>query len=134
MHGAGTNRDFQLGYTADILYIIALYASKCCVVLLYKRIAPDRAHSLVSWIVLGACLLFGVISIFLAALHCNLSHPWRQYRQDCSTLGAEWSAVFAFDAVTELALFGMSLHLVWDLQTPLTRKGRVVFAFALRLP
>ncbi|KAK5114229.1 hypothetical protein LTR85_010294 [Meristemomyces frigidus] len=124
----------KLGYTADIFYILALYASKCCVVLLYKRISPDRNHSMVAWSVLSACVTLGVISVFLVALRCDLSHPWLQYHVQCSSLSAQWAAVAAFDILTEIAIFGMSLQLVWKLQTSLARKSRVVLAFGLRLP
>lgn len=87
-----------------------------------------------AWVALSTTVVLAVISIFLVALRCNLSHPWAQYNGQCSTISAQWAAVTAFDVFTELVLFGMSLHLVWNLQTPLARKGRVVLAFGLRLP
>ena len=69
----------------------------------------------------------------MIALRCDLSHPWLWYGRSCSGLLVRWRAFAAFDIVTEVVLFGMSLHLVWDLQTSITRKSKVVFAFGLRL-
>jgi len=124
----------KIGRAADIFYVVGLYASKCCVVLLYKRIAPDTSHSLVAWTVLGMCVVFGVISTILAALQCGVPSPSQTYHDACPGRGGEWAAVTALDVLSELALFAMSVHLVWNLQTNLSRKGRVVFAFGLRLP
>lgn len=113
---------------------MTLYASKCSVIFLFKRISADRLHSLAAWAVLSVCSVLGVVSIFLVALRCNLSQPWVQYGAQCSSLGAQWAAVTAFDIFTEVALFGMAIHLVWALQIDFRRKTKVVFAFGLRLP
>lgn len=45
-----------------------------------------------------------------------------------------WQVVLAFDIITELSLVANSIYLVQELQLPLTKKGVVVLAFALRLP
>ncbi|KAI7498363.1 hypothetical protein KC367_g5144 [Hortaea werneckii] len=124
----------KLLYTSDLFYVFTIYGAKSSVILLYRRIAPDRAHSLVAWAGLSVTLLFGIISIFLVALRCDLSQPWLQYDVQCTSLSAQWAAVTAFDVISEALLVGMSVHLVWKLQMPLARKGKVVLAFALRLP
>jgi len=102
-------------------------------VLFFKRISPSRANATMTKIVLSACLAFALASIMMISLRCNLAAPWLQYRQTCTGLNARWEAVAVLDIVSEVALFAMSLHLVWDLQTSITRKSKVVFAFALRL-
>lgn len=89
---------------------------------------------MVAWTVLTTCITLAVISVFLAALRCDLSRPWVQFEMQCSGLSAQWAAVAAFDILTEIAVFAMSIHLVWKLHTSLARKSRVVFAFGLRLP
>ncbi|GAB1732402.1 hypothetical protein NU195Hw_g741t1 [Hortaea werneckii] len=124
----------KLLYTSDLFYIFTIYGAKSSVILLYRRIAPDRAHSLVAWAGLSLTLLFGIMSIFLVALRCDLSQPWLQYDAQCTSLSAQWAAVTAFDVISEALLVGMSVHLVWKLQMPLARKGKVVLAFALRFP
>jgi hypothetical protein len=45
-----------------------------------------------------------------------------------------WQVISAFDIAFELAMFAMSIYLVWDLQASLDMKGTVVFAFSMRLP
>jgi len=124
----------QRKYTAEILFIMLLYLVKCSVVLLYNRIAPDRQHSLVGWAVLGISVVFGASSVLLVALRCDLSQPWIQYGKQCSSLYAQWIAIATLDVVSEVALFGLSINLVWGLQTSISRKSKVVLAFSLRLP
>jgi hypothetical protein len=123
----------QLGYASDILFLVALYLSKCCVVLFFKRISPARHIAIFAWTVLGICIAFAIASIFIVSLRCDLSRPWIVYGGTCSGLLERWYAAIALDMASEVALFAMSVYLVWDLQTSFDRKARVVFAFALRL-
>ncbi|PIB01041.1 hypothetical protein CB0940_02102 [Cercospora beticola] len=131
---AAIDRVQKLGLAAVILYVFTIYASKASVVLLFARISADRFHKAVARGLLASCLVFGIVSAFLVALKCDLSAPWRVYGQQCSSLFARATAVAVFDIVTELILFGISLLLVWNLQTSLKNKSRVVFAFGTRLP
>ncbi|KAK4495357.1 hypothetical protein PRZ48_013688 [Zasmidium cellare] len=124
----------KLGYVADILYIVAIYTGKISVVLLFKRIIAERMHQIVAWSVFGSCCLLGFISIFLTALRCDISQPWLQVEANCPSLVGQWSTVAAFDIVTELSLFFISILLVYGLHTKAKNKGRVVLAFGIRLP
>nr|POE89964.1 hypothetical protein CFP56_20433 [Quercus suber] len=125
----------KLGYTADILYTVALYLSKCCVVLLFKRISSSRLHTLTAWVVFAICSVLGCASVLLVALRCDLSQPWIRYNTNkCGRFSAQWITEVSFDILTEILLFGMALHLVWGLQVKVSRKFRIVWAFSLRLP
>ncbi|KAM3421996.1 hypothetical protein BST61_g2373 [Cercospora zeina] len=131
---AATDRVQKLGLAAVILYIFTIYASKASVVLLFARISADRFHRAVARGLLASCLVFGIVSAFLVALKCDLTAPWRVYGRQCSSLFAQATAVAVFDIVTELILFAISMLLVWNLQTSVKNKSRVVFAFGTRLP
>ncbi|KAK4981850.1 hypothetical protein LTR66_009663 [Elasticomyces elasticus] len=124
----------KLVYAADLFYLIVVYLSKISVVFLFMRLSQIESHTRVAWAVLASCAALCAISVFLAALHCDLQHPWIQYTVKCTSLAAQWTAVAVFDIVTELALFGMAVQLVAGLLTKWPRKGRVVVAFGLRLP
>ncbi|KAF2724726.1 hypothetical protein K431DRAFT_300604 [Polychaeton citri CBS 116435] len=124
----------KYAYVAQIFLLIVVYVAKCSIVMLFQRISPDRRHLMSVWAVLSVCITFFVISVFLVALRCDVSQPWIVYGQSCGTLIGQWKAVAAFDIISEVLLFFMSIQLVWDLQTPMVRKARVVFAFAMRLP
>lgn len=102
--------------------------------LLFKRISSGIMHKKISYVALAVVSTAGVITIFLCALRCDLSEPWIQFGASCNSLFAQWQAIAAFDIATEIALFGMAVHLVWGLQTAVSGKLRVIFAFGLRLP
>lgn len=114
--------------------MFALYASKISVVLLFKRISSGIVHKKIAWVALGVIGVTGFISIFLIALRCDLGEPWLLFGRKCESLLAQWKAIGALDIATEVGLFGMAVHLVWGLQTAVSGKLRVVFAFGLRLP
>lgn len=91
-------------------------------------------HKKIAWVALIVTITAGLISILLCALRCDLTQPWIQFGAQCSSLYAQWQAIAAFDIITEVGLFAMAVHLVWGLQTAVSGKFRVVFAFGLRLP
>lgn len=45
-----------------------------------------------------------------------------------------WQLISVFDIAFELCLVGMTIYLVWSLQTSLETKTTVVFSFGMRLP
>ena len=45
-----------------------------------------------------------------------------------------WQVVTAFNIISEAAIFGMSIFLVFGLRMPLSQKSVVVTAFGMRLP
>lgn len=103
--------------------------------LLFKRISSGIVHKKIAWVALGTILVMGFISVFLCALRCDLDEPWIQIGSTkCHSLFAQWRAIAALDIATEVGLFGMAVHLVWGLQTAVSGKLRVIFAFGLRLP
>ena len=96
-----------------------------------------------------------VASIFTVALQCNLVKPWIIVGEHCpgsvkySTIRKlfgdkladililqflRWQVISAFDIAIEMALFGLTVYLVWGLKTSIENKAVVVGAFAFRLP
>lgn len=123
-----------MSYAANIFYVLGIYASKCSVVLLFMRMVADRVHQTVGWSMLAGCCMLGLISVFLTALQCDLSHPWLIYQHACSSLTAQSTTIAVFDIISELAIFSLSIVLVWGLYTKASNKSRVIVAFGIRLP
>lgn len=128
----------QLNYAANVFFVLTLYASKVCLVLLFKRISSGHVHKKISLVALGITLTLGFASVLLSALRCDLSEPWIQFGAAgdarCGSLFAQWKAIVGLDIATEVGLFVMAVHLVWGLQAAVHTKLRVIFAFGLRLP
>jgi hypothetical protein len=101
---------------------------------LFKRISSGICHKRIAWIALGITMAMGLTSVFLCALRCNLSEPWIIFDTECNALFDQWGVIVGLDIATEIGLFSMVVYMVWGLQTAVSNKTRVIFAFGLRLP
>jgi len=52
--------------------------------LLFIRLTPRKDHKRVATGILGTVTVWLVVSIFLVALRCNLSHPWIFINPSCT--------------------------------------------------
>ncbi|MCJ1472904.1 hypothetical protein MMC13_001553 [Lambiella insularis] len=124
-------------YASDVLFIVTLALSKCAVILLYQRILYSWSKPL--YVVLGATIAWTIAAVLAVCLQCNPVQPWQTIDIDtgelrCTKLVTQWAGIGAFDVVTELAIFSISIYMVWTLQMAFKSQAIVVIAFACRLP
>ncbi|KAJ0426479.1 hypothetical protein BJY00DRAFT_272262 [Aspergillus carlsbadensis] len=119
---------------SDILYLITLFTTKCCVVGIYLRLTPQRLHNLLSWGTLALCTLWVVPAIFILTINCGFNRPWRGEGGHCKDEVARWQFIVALDIATEIILSGLAVLLLAGLQMPLKRKITIASAFFFRLP
>lgn len=80
-------------------------------------------------------IAWAVASIFLIGIRCHPAHPWfDNTTAKCSSLFTRWQFIAALDILTEIALFSISLYLIWGIQMSLKSKIIVVTSFGCRLP
>ncbi|KAL4759207.1 uncharacterized protein BDW70DRAFT_85314 [Aspergillus foveolatus] len=120
--------------TSDILYLITLYTTKCCVVGIYLRLTPQKVHNRASWATLLLCTLWVVPAILILSVNCGLNRPWKGTGGQCENLLPRWQFIVALDITTELILFGLAVFLLAGLFMPVKRKFTIAFAFIFRLP
>ncbi|CBF86070.1 uncharacterized protein ANIA_02044 [Aspergillus nidulans FGSC A4] len=120
--------------TSDILYLITLYTTKCCVVGIYLRLTPQKTHNRASWATLLLCTLWVVPAILILSVNCGLNRPWKGTGGQCENLLPRWQFIVALDITTELILFGLAVFLLAGLFMPVKRKFTIAFAFIFRLP
>ncbi|KAL4988634.1 hypothetical protein BDW68DRAFT_187109 [Aspergillus falconensis] len=120
--------------TSDILYLITLYTTKCCVVGIYLRLTPQKLHKRASWGTLLLCTLWVVPAILILSVNCGLNTPWKGTGGQCENLLPRWQFIVALDITTELILFGLAVFLLAGLFMPVRRKFTIAFAFIFRLP
>jgi len=121
-------------YGITITYIFTLLLSKCGVIFLYLRLSPRKGHVIASWTTMGACVVWGIISLVLISVPCRPREYWSEGLEQCSGLREKWRAVAGLDIITELAIFSISIYLVAQLNMKTRSKALVVAAFSLRLP
>ncbi|KAF4260989.1 hypothetical protein LV164_000063 [Aspergillus fumigatus] len=129
-----TLTSIQLVTISDILYLITIYVSKCCVVGIYLRLTPQKTHNRISWATLILCTLWIIPSALILAVNCEMNRPWKTSGGQCRNLLQRWEFITAMDIVTELILFSLAVTLLHGLFMPLKRKLQIGSAFLFRLP
>ncbi|PTU24238.1 hypothetical protein P175DRAFT_0470010 [Aspergillus ochraceoroseus IBT 24754] len=119
---------------SDVLYLITLYTTKCCVVGIYLRLTPQKLHNRASWAALILCTLWLIPAILIITINCELERPWRGTGGRCGSLLARWQFIVALDIATELILFSLAVTLLAGLFMPVKRKLTIASAFIFRLP
>ncbi|KAL2870821.1 uncharacterized protein BJX67DRAFT_378144 [Aspergillus lucknowensis] len=109
---------------SDIIYLITLYTTKCCVTGIYIRLTPQKLHNRASWGTLILCTCWGPEGD-VRILYCTPSVIPKL---------AKWQFIVALDIATELILFVLAVLLLAGLFMPLKRKFTIAFAFVFRLP
>ncbi|CAG8038448.1 unnamed protein product [Penicillium nalgiovense] len=120
--------------TSDIIALIIIYLSKCCVVAIYLRLTPQKPHNRASWATLALCTAWVIPAIFIVLVNCELNTPWRSEGGQCSDLYIRWQFIAAVDVITELLLFLLAVILLKGLFMSVRRKLAVGFAFIFRFP
>ncbi|KAH8701088.1 hypothetical protein BGW36DRAFT_425884 [Talaromyces proteolyticus] len=119
-------------YIANLLLIIGHCAAKTSILFLLRRIHSDKAFVRICNTVLTVIFLWIIASALAMSLQCNMSDPWF-FDKQCDAPTLRWQIIAAFDLLIEIALFVMSVSLVWNLHMRWTGKAIVVGSFGCRL-
>ncbi|KAJ6092079.1 hypothetical protein N7467_004048 [Penicillium canescens] len=121
-------------FAADILYLLTLYLSKCCIIAIYLRLTPRKRHKSILWATFGLSTVGVIVSVLVIAVNCEGNKPWAVPGEQCHNLFPRWQAIAALDISTEILLFAFSVALVWGLQMHISHKIVIMVSFAARLP
>ncbi|PGH00162.1 hypothetical protein AJ80_09215 [Polytolypa hystricis UAMH7299] len=124
----------KTAFASDILYLFALYFTKCCIVTVFIRLTPKKRHNQGAFATLALSTIWLFIAILLISINCGLKMPWQEVANLCHDMFIRWQVITALDVITELLLFGLAVLLLAGLQMPLQQKGIVLSSFAFRLP
>ncbi|GAB7353910.1 hypothetical protein MBLNU459_g4256t1 [Dothideomycetes sp. NU459] len=115
----------QKEYVSTIFYILAICTSKISTSLLVGRLERVKHHLIIISVVIGLAGAWGISSIVVFGIQCR-----DQLCLDSYTL---WLGIELAGILLELAVFALSLQLVWTLVMPMRPKVVVISAFAIRL-
>ncbi|KAH8432486.1 uncharacterized protein LDX57_010123 [Aspergillus melleus] len=119
---------------SDVLYLVTLFLSRCCIVAIYSRLTPRRSHKNILWTTFAISTASIIISIFIVTVDCSVNKPWVTPGEHCVNLFPRWQFITAIDIITEVFLFLFSVGLVYGLQMPVRHKVVIMISFAARLP
>ncbi|PLB54841.1 hypothetical protein P170DRAFT_442837 [Aspergillus steynii IBT 23096] len=120
--------------TSDILYLVAIYICKACVVGIHLRLTPQKRQARFAWATLALCTAWVVTAVLVIAVNCELNRPWKGTGAQCVDLLPRWQFIITIDILTELLLFSLAVTLLSGLFMPLKRKMAIGCAFLFRLP
>lgn len=125
----------QYIYAADIFYVLGIAISKSGALPLVQGLTPVRAHILACRVLGGFVACWTIVSLILVAIRCHASTAYMDLGQDqCSSLYTRWVAIESLSIVIELAIFALSISIVWIVKLAWSAKAKVIFAFSTRLP
>ncbi|KAL4865339.1 hypothetical protein BDV12DRAFT_211107 [Aspergillus spectabilis] len=125
------DRMLKLGYSGDILSIVALGLSKASTCLFYEALFSQVQRRLIRGI-LAATMIWTLLSIFLLAFRCS-DDPWYDITAQCGGLFPRWQAITAFDIITEVLLIIFSGYAIHKVRIPLRKKALVFLALGCRI-
>ncbi|KAF2165943.1 hypothetical protein M409DRAFT_55306 [Zasmidium cellare ATCC 36951] len=123
----------KLYYASNLLYIVCLAVSKASVTCFILRLTPIEPHTRFLKALLAALIIWAVAFVLLIATSCTASHPWLLLGQQCSGYLTYWAVFESLGCLYEVAMVGMSVWLVYSLQTSWNNRATVVIAFGARL-
>ncbi|KAM0797723.1 hypothetical protein BDR22DRAFT_809981 [Usnea florida] len=123
----------KAGYSADLLYIIALAVSKVSVLVLLWQLTPVTSHRRLT---LGVGLFIAawtLASFFAACFQCPAPETWMILGQDCFDRMSFWTAYGVINILTEAILIFLPTYTIWKLHMSGQRKATAIACFAIRV-
>ena len=123
----------KAGYAWNILYIVTLLFGKTSTLSLLLALSPNKSYRIPMQVVGGVIFSWALASIISSAFQCSLPHPYFITTNRCFSQVGFWDAVGVIDILTDLAIMGLPVFLVYNLQLPLQKKIAVCVAFSFRI-
>ena len=146
----------QLYYASNIFYVLSLGSSKASISYLMVRINASRPPTVRRWLngILYLVCLWTVGMFVWAIFACTVNSVWKLSTEQCPNwvsqsveqgLGpccmltfmvqyTRWFVLGVGGCCFEVAVAGLAVWNVWNLNTAFSRKALVVALFAMRLP
>lgn len=113
-------------FANDLFYLAVLLFSKLAVCFLFLRLTRQWSHLRAIYTIIGLCCGWFLLSVLLI----SIGSSWERV---FSVPFGRWLAVGVTDSITEVIFVLFTTFLVSDLHMSAIQKGKVIFAFALRL-
>ena len=124
---------FQASYAYIVLYRPSIAAVKISVLLLYRRIFPQkRFRTLLYWYG-GFVLVYTTIFATLDIFHCSpVDRAWSTLeKSSCLSMNTIWVIGGSLNAVTDIAALCLPMPLLWHLQVTKEKRLELIGVFLL---
>ncbi|KAK3709524.1 hypothetical protein LTR37_010897 [Vermiconidia calcicola] len=126
----------KLYYASNIFYVLSLGSSKASISYLMVRINASRPPTVRRWLngILYLVCLWTVGMFVWAIFACTVNSVWKLSTEQCPNWYTRWFVLGVGGCCFEVAVAGLAVWNVWNLNTAFSRKALVVALFAMRLP
>ena len=125
----------QAVLTTEALYTPASTSIKFSVLLLYRRIFPNRKLKIVSWCITGFLAVFALAQMLSVIIQCTpvaaLWDPLSYPHAVCDNYVPALTIFAVINAVTDTTVLCLPLPILWHLQVSNTRKRQLIGIFLL---
>lgn len=122
----------QAGYSADLLYIIALAISKVSVLVLLWQITPVAVHRRMTLGVGSFIAAWTLASFFASVFQCSTPDTWMILSQHCFDRTSFWTTYGIINILIEAILILMPTYTIGTLHMSSQRKAAAISCFAIR--
>lgn len=122
----------KAGYSADLLYIIALAISKVSVLVLLWQITPVAVHRRMTLGVGSFIAAWTLASFFASVFQCSTPDTWMILSQHCFDRTSFWTTYGIINILIEAILILMPTYTIGTLHMSSQRKAAAISCFAIR--
>ncbi|MCJ1388132.1 hypothetical protein MMC18_000977 [Xylographa bjoerkii] len=123
----------QTAYSSDLLYIPNLGLTRLSVLTLISSLTPVRTQKQLAGYLGIFVIVWTIITEFTFAFQCYIPNPWQFIGNGCSNRNSIWIYFATTNALSEAALIGLPVIIIWKLQVSRGKKIVILSSFALRL-
>ncbi|KAL8939076.1 MAG: hypothetical protein Q9216_003554 [Gyalolechia sp. 2 TL-2023] len=139
LNGANLLAINKANYAGLVLWILALFVSKCAAVVFMSRFAQPGRHRKEILFLLVMVIILGLSSLLALVIDCRVVSSifywdFPSHQQYCPHPYQRWQVVAAFDSISEFLMLAVPVDLIWSLQMPSSRKIGIITAFYIRVP
>ncbi|KAI4087818.1 MAG: hypothetical protein L6R37_008278 [Teloschistes peruensis] len=118
-----------------IFYIVSLALTKVSILLLYRRIFPQRNYHVILWGIGTFVAAFTFANVVFVIFSCHpIQGAWNPFiKAKCINGEAVVLAVAVLTTVTDLIILGLPLPLVWKLHLPALQRLQLTGVFLIGL-
>ncbi|MCJ1319622.1 hypothetical protein MMC15_004958 [Xylographa vitiligo] len=123
----------RTAYASDLLYVPNLGLTRLSVLTLISSLTPVQKQKQMAVYIGIFVIVWTIITEFTFAFQCHIPNPWQFIDNECSNRSSIWIYFATTNALSEAALVGLPMIVIWKLQVSRGKKTIILSSFALRL-
>jgi hypothetical protein len=130
---SSTHPRHQSSYAAGMLYVVALAVAKMTTLQFLETLARTNLRRMIVRSFMALDVAWALVAVIALIFQCSVPHTWAILSDKCFRQNLFWDVIGAFDIIIDLAIIGLPVYLLFDLQLPLKKRISTMAAFSFRI-